>query len=217
MTGPIFSLQFVHHAIVTELRSFEATARAAKTAADIAALAEPLAFFAELMRFHHAGEEAAVFPLLDADDPNLSSTYLYDHAHETKALASLQEMANTARAGQDVSIAGFQRQIHGLVDAGIVHIEKENSLVLPWLANKFSPPQQGEIVGKVIAAIPKEKMPPLVPWIITRLSAADAEAYVRGLMAGMPAPVFEAAKGWIEGGVSAQTWTTLRAQIPELG
>jgi len=216
MSGPIYSLKFVHDAICAELRRFEAQALAAEDAASIGELADDLSFFRELMGLHHAGEEVGVFSLLDEGSPGYAATYLFDHKAEIAHLDSLCEQAQAARGGGDVRFADFRRELAAVVSGGLTHIEKENTLILPELASRFSPSEQGEIVGKVIGAIPKDMMPALVPWIVARLEDDGAEAYVRGLMAAMPAPAFAAAKGWIKGGVSESRWNALAERIPEL-
>ncbi len=216
MPNPIMSLKFVHDAISAELQDLESRANAATTAENIGALADSLEFFCELMKFHHRGEEQTVFPLLEEKDAGVSASYLDDHVHETKALSTLREAAAAAKGGKDVVLADFQRELSEVAKAGLAHIEKENTEVLPWLAEHFSPAEQGKIVGEVVGAIPKEKMPALVPWIINRLNADAAIRYVQGLRAGMPAPVFTAAQGWIQGGVSEDRWAALLAGIPEL-
>jgi hemerythrin-like domain-containing protein len=207
---------FVHKAIVAELNSLEARASAAQDAKSVGELADDLAFFTELMKLHHLGEESAVFPLLDENSPGYAATYLFDHEAERAHLESLVTQARTAGEGGELNLKAFQKELSLLVSAGLTHIEKENSLVIPELAERLSPPEQGALVGKVLSVIPKEKMPGIVPWVVARQSDDDAEAYVRGMMAGMPAPVFEAAKGWIKGGIEEARWTELSRRVPEL-
>jgi hemerythrin-like domain-containing protein len=207
---------FVHNAIVAELRSLEERAVAAQDAKSVGELADDLEFFSELMRLHHLGEESVVFPMLDENAPGYAATYLFDHEAERTHLESLIAQARTAREGGELNLKGFQEELSGMVSAGLTHIEKENTLVIPELAERLSPPEQGELVGKVLGVIPKEKMPTIVPWVVARQSDDDAEAYVRGMMAGMPAPVFEAAKGWIRGGIEEARWTELSRRVPEL-
>jgi len=216
MQGPIHGLKFVHKAIAEELRSFEAQAAEAKSAAAIGAMADDLHFFREAMSFHHLGEEVGIFPLLDESSPGYAATYLFDHAAERAHLDSLCKQATEARTGDAIDLASFRRELSTVMDNGLAHIDKENTLLIPVLAERYSPPEQAEIVGKVVGAIPKEKMAALVPWIVARLDHDEAEEYVRGLMKAMPAPVFAAAKGWIRGGVPESAWAALQERIPEL-
>ncbi len=216
MNGPIHGLKFVHKAISEELRSFEAQAAKASSATAIGALADDLHFFRDAMSYHHLGEEVGIFPLLDEGTPGYAATYLFDHKAERAHLDSLCKQASAARNGDAIDLSSFRRELSTVVDNGLAHIDKENTLVIPVLAERYSAPEQGAIVGKVVGAIPKEKMSALVPWIVARLDHDEAEEYVRGLMAAMPAPVFTAAKGWIRGGVPETTWAALQERIPEL-
>jgi hemerythrin-like domain-containing protein len=209
MANPIYSLKLVHNALAKELEDLRTQASDPDR---VAGLSESLSFFRELMGFHHAGEEAAIFPLMD----ERAESYLAEHEEERAHLEALERKARTASGGGDFDHESFVAELGATVAAGLAHIEKENSQVIPELAERFTPPQQAEIVGKIVAAIPKEKMSAIVPWIVHRQNDDDAEAYIRGLMAGMPAPVFAAAKGWLREGLPEARWDGLCERVPEL-
>jgi hypothetical protein len=113
-------------------------------------------------------------------------------------------------------VAAFQRELYAFALQAQAHIDKENTFILPLVAEKFSPPEQGGMMQQIISAIPKEAMAQAVPWLVARQTMDDAVAYVNGLAAAMPEPVFQAAKGWIQGGVDAERWAALQERVPQL-
>ena len=121
-----------------------------------------------------------------------------------------------ALSGDAAARAALARDCSALRVSVTLHSTKEDELILPLVDEHFSPAEQGEMVGKILSTISREDMVEFVPWIVDRQPPDTAEAYVRGLMGAMPAPVFAAAKGWIEGGISAEKWQDLKARIPEL-
>ena len=48
------------------------------------------------------------------------------------------------------------------------HIEKENTLILPFIEEPLAHPEQGAMIGKILSTIPPEKSPTVIPWIIER-------------------------------------------------
>ena len=54
-------------------------------------------------------------------------------------------------------------------------------------------------------------------WAALQLAWMSGVAYVSALVAAMPAPVFQQAKGWIRAGVSEARWAHLCSAVPALG
>ena len=210
MPGPINALRFVHTAILSESDRIDSATAAATDPGDLTALADDVAFFEDLVLLHTHGEEVGLFPVVAELAPHIDETYLFDHEDERRSFTELRE----AIEGGDVTSA--QRAALVLRQHAHSHIEKENTLILPFVDDNITPPEQGEMVGKILSTIPPEKMPAVVPWIIERISADEAEAYVTVLESAMAPHVFAAAKGWIREGVSDGVWTDLSSRLPQL-
>jgi len=210
MGGPINALRFVHSAILHESACVDDAMAAATGADDLASMADDVELFEELVLRHTSGEELGMFPVLAELAPHIDDTYLYDHEEERATFATLRE----AIAAGDVEAA--QRAAISLRTHASAHIEKENTLILPFIEEQLPPPEQGAMVGKILSTIPPERQPVLVPWIVERLSTDDAAAYVSVLEAAMPPEVFTAATGWIRDAVSSDTWSGLTQRLPQL-
>ena len=210
MPGPINTLRFVHTAILSESDRIDAAAAAATGSDELAAISDDVAFFEELVLLHTRGEELGMFPVLAELAPHIDETYLVDHEHERASFAALRE----AIAAGDVPAA--RRAAVVLRQHAHSHIEKENTLILPFVDEHLAVPEQGAMVGKILSTIPPEKMSSVVPWIINRISADDAQAYVTVLEGAMPPEVFAAAKGWIRDGVEPDVLAELTLRLPQL-
>jgi hypothetical protein len=216
MPGPIDSLRFVHAAILTEADELEAAIGGTDDPAVAGALADRLEFFGQLVDGHTRGEEVGLFPPLVERDPALAETYLFDHVEERELFATLGSLCRSCRDGDADALPRLQREIVALAVHAHSHVGKENELVLPRVGELFSPEQQGRMVGDILSAFTPEETARSVPWIVARLDADTAAAYVGVLSAAMPPPVFEAAKGWIRDGISAEQWSALTERAPAL-
>lgn len=210
MQGPINNLRFVHTAILRESDRIDDAAAAATGADDLSALADDVEFFEDLVLLHTQGEEIGLFPVLAELAPHIDETYLFDHEDERATFAALRE----AIAAGDVTAA--RRAAVVLRQHAHSHIEKENTLILPFVDEHVAAPEQGAMVGKILSTIPPEKMSAAVPWVIDRIPVDDAERYVTALEAAMPPEVFGAAKGWIRDGVEPGTYAELARRLPQL-
>lgn len=210
MPGPINALRYVHSAILAESDRIDAVADGADSVEDLAHLADDVAFFENLVLLHTTGEEQGLFPKVAAAAPHIDETYLFDHEDERQTFTNLR----SAIADGDVNEA--RRAAVVLREHAHSHIEKENTLILPFVDEHFAPPEQGQMLGEILSTIPSEQMAQVVPWIIDRLSADDAEAYVSVLEHAMPPEAFTAAKGWIRDGVAPGMYSELTTRLPQL-
>jgi hypothetical protein len=208
--GPINSLRFVHAAILTESDRIDAAASAATSSHDLTAIADDVAFFEDLVLLHTRGEELGMFPVLAELAPHIDETYLFDHEDERATFAALRGAIDAG----DVTAA--QRAAVVLREHAHSHIEKENTLILPFVDEHLAPPEQGAMLGKILSTIPPEKMAAVVPWIINRISHDDAEKYVTVLAGALPPEAFAAAKGWIRDGVEPDALAELIRRLPHL-
>lgn len=215
MPSPIDALRFVHTAICVEVRDIEQEAH--EQSPDAATLVERIEFIARIIDLHTKGEEVGLFPALRERVPHVDDPYLFDHREEKELLDELREVARAcADGGTEGDWQRLRRQTVALVEHVDAHVGKENGLILPLVAEHFAPPEQAEMVGKIVGTIGPQDMQAAMPWVVRCQAPDDAEAYVRGLMRAMPPQAFAAAKGWIEGGVPAERWNDLTARIPEL-
>jgi hypothetical protein len=210
MPGPINALRYVHTAILNESDRIDQAAADARTGDELVALAADVAFFEDLVLLHTRGEEIGLFPKLAELAPHIDETYLHDHVDERETFTALRAAIDAA------DLTAARRAALALREHAHSHVTKENTYILPLVDERFGAPEQGAMLGEILSTIPPEKMPKVVPWIIDRVPADDAESYVRVLEGAMPPEVFGAAKSWIREGVAPETWTELSSRLPQL-
>lgn len=216
MPGPIDALRFVHAAILDEAATLEAGAASATSAEEAGALADRIEYFGNLVNGHTSGEEVGLFPRLVERDERYAETYLFDHVEERKLLAELTALSRACEAGDAAALAPLRRGLVAMNTHARAHIGKENELVLPLVASLFAPDEQAQMVRDILSTFTPEDTALAVPWIIARLDADTAATYVHALSNAMPPPVFDAAKGWIRGGISPAQWDALVERAPVL-
>ncbi len=216
MPGPIDSLRFVHAAILNEAAYLDATIGTATTPEEAGVLADRIATFGHLVHGHTSGEEVGLFPRLVEREPSYAETYLFDHEQERQLFVEMEALAEECKRGDTHALAALRRATVALCTHAIAHVNKENELVLPKVAELFSVEEQGQIVADILSTFTPEDTAGAVPWIVSRLDADTAAAYVNVLSGAMPPPVFEMAKGWIRDGVSAEQWSALSERVPAL-
>lgn len=216
--GPMKALEFAHTAILVTTDRLERDVLAAATPDAVREMVSEVDFLARFIRVHVAGEEKAMYPPLAAKFAHVDETFLMDHRDEEQIYDDLLGLATRcAEGGSEGQLRELQRGIIALRALSDSHIKKENEIVLRWVGENFEISEQAEMIGGILSVIPKEDMPKYIPWIVACQEPEAAVAYVTILKKSAPAPVFEAAKGWIREGVEAERWSLLTERIPELG
>ena len=116
--------------------------------------------------------------------PSIADTYLFDHVDERALFSELTQLAREASTGKPDALARLQRQSIALTEHLHAHVRKENELIFPLVNELFSPPEQGEMVGKMIADLTPEYNVIAMPWIVRMNDADGAAVYVDGQAAG---------------------------------
>ena len=217
MESPILGIRFVHTAIRRETENIEKLVSGGEPF-DPAALGKKVEWLERMIHLHTEGEEVAMFPRLEEKEKNVGTHYLFDHDAEEKLLHEVKELiaAVGAEAGVTPKRLRLQQCASALRHHSALHIAKEEAIVIPLVQKNFSPPEQGAIVGEVIARYAPDDLRQMLPWIVSWLDPNDREIYVRDMSHAMPPPVFAAAKDWIRSGTSAEVWSDLQKRLPEL-
>jgi len=214
MPGPISGVRFVHAAICTEANAIE---RAAATDGGLGDALERITFLARTVKLHTDGEEASIFPALEEKMPAVAAGYLFDHDEEDALFAELLRLGDDLKARDSVDTrTRFRRQTVALTEHLLPHIRKEDTLVTPLLERLFTPPEQGALIGKMLAGFSPTDMAKVLPWIIRSVSADDREQYLRMMKGAMPPERFTGVAGSIKAGVDDAIWDELRRRLPEL-
>jgi hemerythrin-like domain-containing protein len=169
---PIDMIRFVHTAITTEADAFQGACAVVSSADDARSVADRVAKLARVVNGHTHAEEQSVFPALDERAMHVSASYLFDHVDERALFSEIEKVASeTAASPSAEGYAHLARLGVALREHLVVHIRKENELILPLVAKLFSVPEQVGIVQKLMASIPPPEMLVAAGWMAARLPA----------------------------------------------
>ncbi len=215
--GPIRALRFIHDAIRAEYALLDDAVSGYTTPGQASAIVEPVKMLTRLIRGHVHGEDAGYFPALEAKAGPITKPFSMDHDDEGARLDALDACVDRCAAGgTQADLIELKRSI--AIEGAIIdqHMAKEERLLWPLTEELFTPPEQGAIVGAIIAVIPREEMPVLVPWIMQRQTDADALAYVAVLEKAMPPPAFTMIMGAVKARTTEACWANIAGARPEL-
>ncbi|MAW22594.1 MAG: hypothetical protein CMA16_04000 [Euryarchaeota archaeon] len=212
MPGPLRSLVFVHTALRNELNDLTNLAHAAaKGEDDIETLKERFDWATYALHYHAAGEDAALFPAVEAKHPGVAMTFDDDHQTDDALVAEMKQLLEADNA-QD-NLGRIARLADQLADRASLHMDKEERLLVPFVEEHFSMEEQGAILGGMMQAFPPEFMLKGVPWIFSHLDETLRISYATVLKGAMPAEPFAMHMSNVEKQLGPNEWAPIAAAI----
>ncbi|MGA2285031.1 MAG: hemerythrin domain-containing protein [Dehalococcoidia bacterium] len=222
MESPARSIRFVHKAIQTEIDSLERDVAhlAAGESDDAAGMARRFDFFYQVLKAHEDGEEDTFFPALDERVYPVSAPYLLDHqadqGHIREVIRSFGLLAGKPDEWTHADILRRVNRLTTVVGAATeIHIQKEESILIPLIEENFSDEEQQEITLRAVAHIPPELMQEMFPWLVRSLPADDQEIFLREMMQMIPPNVFHMMSGLLATNLPPDQWAEIVRRLPE--
>ena len=212
MAGPLRSLVFVHTALRKELNGLAVLAHAvAEGESNIEALKERFEWATYALHYHAVGEDAALFPAVEAKHPGVAMTFDDDHQTDDALVTEMKELLEGTNA-QD-NLDNIARLADQLADRASLHMDKEERLLVPFVEEHFSMEEQGAILGGMMQAFPPEFMLKGVPWIFSHLDESLRISYATALKGAMPAEPFAMHMSNVEKQLGSDEWAPVAAAI----
>jgi hemerythrin-like domain-containing protein len=174
MATPLDAVTAIHNAFRRDIADIDRAAlEAARGGSGLEATVERFRFFNEVLVFHAAGEELAIFPALEKVAPAVAEAYLRDHRGLDAAFAALdravsaRDLLETARA-----TAAFKFHLD-------IHLGKEDAHLYRLIRERVSVPDQGKAVGLMSSTVPQDRFPELIAWLFPLLGLDDRENMTR--------------------------------------
>jgi hypothetical protein len=210
MAEPVDAIRAFHNAFRNDISRIDAAAfDAAKGKEGLASTIERFRFFNEILVWHAAGEELAVFPAVEHVAPLVAEAYIQDHRGLDSAFDELstsyaeRDLLKTARA---TAVFRFHLDIH---------LDKEDTHLCRIFREKIPLSEQGKAVGIMSGQVPKERFADVVGWLYPLIGHDDREHMTQIFQAMMPAPVFANVKELIKKAIGPD-WAELSRRIPTL-
>ena len=212
MPGPLRSLVFVHTALRNELNDLANLAHAvARSENDIEVLKERFDWATYALHYHAAGEDAALFPAIEAKHPGVAMTFDDDHQTDDALVAEMKQLLEATNAQDNLS--RIARLADQMADRASLHMDKEERLLVPFVEEHFSMEEQGAILGGMMKAFPPEFMLKGVPWIFSHLDESLRISYATALKGAMPAEPFAMHMSNVEKLLASDEWAPIAAAI----
>jgi iron-sulfur cluster repair protein YtfE (RIC family) len=199
-SGPLAEIMRVHKAIRVDLQALAEAALQLDPESlnprHVASLGERFTFLELMVRDHSNAEDRVVLPALAERVHGVVEEYENDHHCEEQLFHRLSQTL------MDIQCAGTMKETRALVQKlrGIVralrvdlmhHLEREETVLWPMLAENFSTEEQTEIVGQVFGQIPASRMRELLPWLVRVLSRHESANMMQHILNITRSTMFE--------------------------
>ena len=210
MTTPLDGITAIHNAFRRDMAAIDAAALdSARGKPGLEATIDRFRFYNEVLVWHAHGEEAAIFPALEAVVPSVAEAYIMDH-HGLDAAFDAMNEAVTARDALQTARASAAFKFH--LD---VHLGKEDAHLYRLVRERVSASEQSKAVGIMANHVPQERFPEVIAWMFPLLGDDDRENMARIWQMVMPPSVFAGAKRLIQQAIP-DGWAELARRIPTL-
>jgi hypothetical protein len=210
MVEPLDAVMAFHNAFRRDMAEIDKAARgSAQGMPGLMPKIERFRFFNEVLVWHAHGEEAAIFPALEAFVPSVAEAYERDHRGLDAAFDALNA-AVSANNALDTARAAAAFKFH--LD---IHLAKEDAHLYRLVRERVPKPDQGKAVGIMAGSVPKDRFPETVTWIFPLIGINDRENLTRIYEMVMPPPAFTQTKQLIQKAIGDE-WKELIKRIPTL-
>ena len=210
LSGPIDIVLAIHNAFRRDIFQIDDLVfKIARNGGDLPTVLDRLHIMSEILDYHARGEEAAVFPAVDNVAPLVAKAYLMDHRELDIMVSGLEAMRQTP---DSLSTARATAVLHSHLR---IHLNKEDAHLYQILRDRTTESEQAVIGGLMSRKVPPDRFPTMIQWLFPLLELHDQIVVTKGWMTLMPPQVFANIKTSIEK-ATAQNWTELTKQIPEL-
>jgi hemerythrin-like domain-containing protein len=180
MARPLDIITAVHNASRRDITTIDTAAlRAAQGEPGMADTVERFHRLCEILAWHAEGEDASVFPALEAAVPSVVAAYEMDHRgldvafDALRAAVSHHDPIGTARA-----TAAFKFHLD-------MHLLKEDRHLYVLFEQRLSDAEQARAVAGLASAVPSDRFADFVSWLFPLLDEPDRQnvrAYWRSVM-----------------------------------
>jgi hypothetical protein len=147
---------------------------------------------------HH--EEVEIHGALESRAPGATLTLQADHDHHRRAFETLEAAIAAVEAAPAAARAAPARQLYlafsQFAAADFAHMAEEELVVLPLLHRLFDDAELIAMEGRIVAAIPPEKMIDYLKLMIPGMNPAERATFLAFVRAGAPPEMFDAILGF---------------------
>lgn len=168
---------------------------------------------------HHANtEESVIFPPTAGTAKALATELVQEHHDLTRREL---EIGKSAREVLDLPTpeeriaAGVRvnQRANELFGAYIVHMNREETELVPLMREQFTDQEQLAMQGGIIATFPPDRLMALLEWMLPALNVTELTELLAGVKRTAPPPLLKAVTGLCERRVEATRWAAVKLRV----
>lgn len=167
---------------------------------------------------HATDEETGIFPAAVTAGGRLIVELIEDHHGLTR-----RELALASSAHELLAMESPDRRVEAgirlnqaaneLFGAYIVHMNREESELVPVMREHFSNEQMAAMSGAIIGKMLPERMFAILGWMLPSLNAAELTEFLGKLKRGVPPQVFKAVTDLCSARVDPTRWESVKLRV----
>lgn len=168
---------------------------------------------------HHASdEEAAIFGQVARIDAPLVTTLVAQHheltrrelevARRAHEIAVMKDPAERIRAGARLNMTA-----NDLFGAYIVHMNLEETDLVPRMQEHFTDAQMLAMQGQIIGGLPPDRLFAILHWMAPSLNVTELSHLLLAVKPGAPPPVFQKITELCAARVRPDIWSETKTRI----
>lgn len=168
---------------------------------------------------HHAvDEESFIFPQASKSGTKLVADLIADHHELTRqelaiAAAAHELLALPSAADRIAAGVRLNQRANGLFAAYISHMNREESDLVPLMAEHFTNEEMFAMRGKIMAGMPPERMMAILGWMLPSLNATELADLLSSIRPAAPPPFFRAVTDLCAARVDPARWGVVRTRV----
>lgn len=153
-------------------------------------LAREIADHIAMCQTHLQDEDSFLHTALEQRRPGASAHAAEDHDDHQRSFAELEallsRLVSALPSARPAALAELYRRFARFVADDLLHMDHEEHVLLPDLQAAFSDPELQEIEGRIIAAIPADRMAMFLDAMMDGLPKPEVAAMLGAMEAAMP-------------------------------
>ncbi len=168
---------------------------------------------------HHANsEESVIFPGTSVAARALVTDLIQDHHELTRRELEIGESARgllrlstpNERIAAGVRVNQLANELFG---AYIVHMNREETELVPVMREHFTDQEQLKMQGEVIARFPPDRLMALLGWMLPALNVTELSELLAGVKGMAPPPLLKAVSELCETRVEPARWAAVKLRV----
>jgi hypothetical protein len=167
---------------------------------------------------HAADEESVIFPSVAKVGNGLVAQLIEEHHDLTRRELAIAKSAQEILAmdSADLRVAGgvrLNQAANELFAAYIVHMNREESELVPLMYQHFTNEQMIAMRGKILGAMPPDRMAAILAYMLPSLNVTELTHFLGSLRQGAPPPVVKGVTDLCAARVDPARWNTVKTRL----